>query len=266
VPLPDAVGGLLQFLQQVTHASDAVLLVRYYQAGQDPAERSVAYDRRGQHLESPLAPFARSIAGSVASMQAPCLLRDLEHGAGGSVELQPFERGRRSLLAAPLPVAANIQAVIELFDKQDNDAEGDFTPDDQRLLQAAAVFGTDLLRQALAQRQTHQLLLDAVAAALGASETVSQSLAGHKADRAEQPPVPAVLDQLREGLRTTGAGAIEPGAGLRLAEAIRVLAVRHGPAAVDHCIRLVEGLQKLLDKYSSLPDDAERDRTRGASR
>jgi two-component system, NtrC family, nitrogen regulation response regulator NtrX len=253
VPLPEAVGGFLQFLQQVTHAGDAVLLVRHYQAGRDPAERSVAYDSRGQRLEAPLAPFARSIAGSVSSMQAPCLLLDLERSAGVSVELQSFERGRRSLLAAPLPVAANIQAVIELFDKRGTDADTGFSAGDQRLLQAAAVFGTDLLRQALAQRQTHEFLLNAVAVALGASETVSQSLAERTASRAEQPPPPAILDQLREGLRTSGGGAVDPAASLRLAEAIRVLAVRHGPPAVDHCIRLVESLRELLDTFSPLP-------------
>jgi len=253
VPLPEAVGGLLQFLQQVTHAGDAVLLVRHYQSGQEPAERCLAYDSRGKRLEAPLAPFARSIAGSVASMQGPCLLGDLEQSAGATVELQPFERGRRSLLAVPLPVAANIQAVIELFDKRGGPADGGFSADDQRLVQAAAVFGTDLLRQALTQRQTHQMLLDAVAAALGASETVSQSLAERAAGQPEQPPPPAVLDRLREGLRTTGGAVVDPGDSLRLAEAIRVLAVRHGTPAVEHCIQLVESLRELLDTLSPLP-------------
>ena len=37
---------------------------------------------------------------------------------------------------------------------------------------------------------------------------------------------------------------------LRLAEAVRVLAVRHGPAAVQHCIRLVESLRQLLDSVT----------------
>jgi two-component system, NtrC family, nitrogen regulation response regulator NtrX len=247
VPLPEAIGGFLQFLQQVTHAGDAVLLVRHYQAGKDPTERCLAYDSRGQRLEAPLAAFARSIAGSVASMQAPCLLRDLERNGGGTVELQPFERGRRSLLAAPLPVAPHIQAVIELFDKTGSSADAAFSADDQRLLQAAAVFGTDLLRQALAQRQTNQVLLDAVAAALGASETVARSLAVPATNLPEQPPPAAVLDQLREGLRTSGAAAVDPGDSLRLAEAIRVLAVRHGTPAIEHCIRLVESLRTLLD-------------------
>ena len=35
-----------------------------------------------------------------------------------------------------------------------------------------------MLRQALAERQTHQVLFDAVAAALGASDSVAESLRG----------------------------------------------------------------------------------------
>jgi ActR/RegA family two-component response regulator len=251
VPLPEAIGGFLQFLRQVTHAGDAVLLVRHYQPGGTPAERCLAYGSDGQRLETALAPFPRSIAGNVVSMQAPCLLRDLDRTAGGTVELQPFERGRRSLLAAPLPVAANVQAVIELFDKQNAPTDAAFSADDQRLLQAAAVFGTDLLRQALAHRATHTVLLDAVAAALGASESVSKSLAGAVASGPAQPPPAAVMDQLREGLRSSGA-SVDPEDSVRLAEAIRVLAVRHGPSAVRHCIRLVEGLREVLDEVAGV--------------
>jgi hypothetical protein len=93
--LPEAIAGFLQFLQEVTHASDAVLLVRHYQAGQVPAERCLAYDKRGQKMQAQLVSFQRSIASSVVSMQAPCLLRDIESDAGQTVELQPFERGRK---------------------------------------------------------------------------------------------------------------------------------------------------------------------------
>jgi two-component system, NtrC family, nitrogen regulation response regulator NtrX len=252
VPLTEAVGGLLQFVREVTHAQDAVLLVRHYSQGPPLVDQCAAYDARGQLLADRLVPFPRSIAGSVISMQAPCMIHDLQNKAGSPVELQPFERGRRSLLAAPLPVAPHIQAVIELFDKRQQAGQGSFTPDDQRLLQAAAAFGTDLLRQALAQRQTNQVLLDAVAAALGATESVSQSLAASAPNRPEGPPPRAVLDQLREGLRAAPGAAIEADDSLRLAEAVRALAVRHGPAAVRHCIQLVESLRGLLDKMASV--------------
>jgi hypothetical protein len=52
------------------------------------------------------------------------------------------------------------------------------------------------------------------------------------------------MDRLREGLRDTPVGADET---LRLVEAVRVLALRHGRPAVEHCARLVESLRELLD-------------------
>ena len=48
------------------------------------------------------------------------------------------------------------------------------------------------------------------------------------------------MDQLREGLSAAPAPAADAGETLRLAEAVRVLALRHGPAAVRHCTQLVE--------------------------
>ena len=35
--------------------------------------------------------------------------------------------------------------------------------------------------------------------------------------------------------------------GMRLVEAVRGLALRHGPAAVEHCVKVVTDLRKLLD-------------------
>src|SRR4029077_9660362 len=119
------------------------------------------------------------------------------------LDLQPFEMGHHSVLAAPMMVAPGIHAVMELLDKQTPGAE--FSSDDKRLAQSAANLGADLLRQALAQRQTQQMLLDAVAAALGASEQMAQSLSGTTTERLEQPPPAQVLEQLRQGL-SAGSG------------------------------------------------------------
>jgi hypothetical protein len=105
-----------------------------------------------------------------------------------------------------------------------------------------------MLRQALAERQTHRILFDAVEAALGASDSMAQSLDG-AVPRPEDPPPAAVLEQLREGL-DTASDSLGAGATLRLAEAIRVLSVRHGPSAVNHCIQLVESLRQLLDEMT----------------
>lgn len=245
VPLPAAVGTLFRFLLRTTGAGDGVLLVRSYDADRQPAEITHAYDTNGQRLGIPLVPFARSLAGSAASMQKPSLMERLDEAASaGNLELQSFERGRRSLLAAPLSIAPGLQAVLELFDK----ANGGFNENDRQLAAAAADFGTEMLRQALAERQMHRVLFDAIEAALGASDSMVQSLdAG--APRRDDPPPAAVLQRLREGL-AEGADAVDADATLRLAESIRVLAVRHGPSAVQHCIRLVESLRQLLDEIT----------------
>jgi hypothetical protein len=181
--------------------------------------------------------------------------------ASGAIELQSFERGRHSLLAAPLPVAPGIQVVLELFDKHTPLAplrrgvggEGGFTPDDQRLVAAAADFGTEMLRQALAERQTQRVLFDAVAAALGAGDSIRATLGGTPDERREEPPPPAVMDRLRQGLSEAPEAAVDAEQTLRLVEAVRVLALRHGTPAVRHCTRLIEELQKLLDTITGSP-------------
>ncbi len=237
VPLPEAIRSLLRFLRRGTGACDGVLLVHSYDPQRQPAETCRAWDADGQPISGDLVPFARSLAGSVVSMEEPCTMERLDEETLNGIELQPFERGRRSVLAAAMPVAPGIQAVLELFDKQGSA----FTPEDRRLVSAAAEFGTEMLRQALAERQSRQALFDAVAAALAASDTLAQTLHG---PRPEEPPPPAVMQQLREGL---GEGPVDPDDTLRLAEAVRVLALRHGTPAVKHCIRLVESVRELLD-------------------
>ena len=100
--------------------------------------------------------------------------------------------------------------------------------------------GAELLRRGLAERQTHRLLFDAVEAALRASEGVN---AVHGGDAL---PPQAVLDRLKQSFATDDPIA-DGEVGLRLLEAVRALAVRHGTPAVDHCIALIESVRKLLD-------------------
>lgn len=247
VPLPDAIRSLFHFLLRTTAAAAGVLLVHHYDPERRPADTCRAYDTAGQPLDGELVPFARSIAAGVVSLQKPCAMTDLD---AAGVDLQSFERGRRSLLAAPLPVAPGVQVVLELFDKP-----GGFTDADQRLVAAAADFGTEILRQALAVQQSQQLLFDAVGAALGASASVVETLRDTAAERREQPPPDAVLEQLREGLRANPAAAVSADESLRLAEAVRVLAVRHGPAAVTHCVRLIDNIRGLLDAVTGAGEE-----------
>ncbi|HJT78793.1 MAG TPA: response regulator, partial [Gemmataceae bacterium] len=131
VPLPEAIASLFRFLLRTTGAREGVLLVRRYEPDRQPAEVCRAYDAAGKLLDVELVPFARSVAGSVVSLQEPSAMEQPDRAAtSGSVELQPFERGRQSLLAAPLPVAPGVQAVLELFDKQ---GAAGFTAEDHRL-------------------------------------------------------------------------------------------------------------------------------------
>jgi hypothetical protein len=174
-------------------------------------------------------------------MQEPCVLdRPREAPA---VQLQPFEKDRRTLLAAPLNVSTNLQGVLELFDKP-GDGFGDA---DRQVAAAAADFGVELLRQALAERQAHQVLFDAVDAALAAGDAMAHSLRPEDAPQPDEPLPATVLQTLREGLGGNPDAAVDADDAVRLAEAVRVLAVRHGSAAVRHCVRQVESLRTLLD-------------------
>lgn len=233
VPLPDAVRGLFRFLLRTTGATDGALLVRHTADG---ADVMAAFNPDGQPLDTGRVPFHQSLAASVVSMQEPGVMTDLDSATG--VALMPFERGRASVLAAPLRVGAGVQVVMELFDKPA------FTADDRRLAAVGADLGAELLRAAVSERQTHRLLFDAVEAALRASADVSSVLAGPTPDA---PPPAAVMETLKLGLNADANALIDADTGLELVEAVRVLAVRHGPEAVRHCLRTVRSLRELLD-------------------
>src|SRR5262245_51278743 len=228
---------------QTTRPRDGFLRVRHSGAAKQPAETCRAYEPAGQPVDA-VVPFAKSVAGTVVSMQESFAMNDLSKA--GAIELQPFEKNRKNLLAAPVTVTSGLHAVIELFDKPEP-----FTADDQRLVRAAADLGAEMLRQALGQRQAHELLLDAVAAALGASAQVEETLQGTSDQRLEQPPPVEVLDQLRAGLRASGGDQAAAEQSLKLAEAIRVLTVKDGPVALEHCLKLVEQVRGLLDTVNS---------------
>ena len=227
VPLPHAIGSLFRFLMRTTGAADGVLLVRQLS---DTTEMYRAYGADGRALTGELLPFAQSIAATAASMQEPCAMGRDDLAA---VARQPFEKNRSSLLAAPLSVGPGLHVVMELFDKQTG---ATFTDEDRKIALAAADFGGEILRQALAERQNHQLLFDAVGAALGVTDRLAATTA--PTSTLEQPPAAAVMDSLREGLNTALGPAVDSDAALELAGGPRA-GPRHGPAAVRHCVRVV---------------------------
>jgi hypothetical protein len=138
-------------------------------------------------------------------------------------------------------VSADVSVVLELFDKRGGQP---FDDEDRRLLAAASDLGGDLLRQAMSERQARRTLFGAVEAALKATEAFSNL----NAAAPDAPPPTVVMDRLRQELRSDGAAVVDPDSSLRLAEAIRVLALRHGPAAVAHCVGLVDSVRRLLDE------------------
>ncbi len=230
VPRPRAIASLSEFLRRITGAADAVLVLRT-----PSTEWIEAWTPAGEPIAGEFAPFARSLAAAALSQGEPCILNDPE--TMSPADLQPFERGRKSILIIPLPAGGGIQAALELFDRP-----GGFRDDDRRLASAAAEIGAELLRQALAERAAQRTLFDALAAALAASDAVA---AGH--DAAGEPPPAAVLDSVRSALTIGGASSRESQAAIRLAEAIRALAATHGVAALDHCRHVVESVRQLLD-------------------
>lgn len=240
VPLPAAVKSLLRFVIRGTNATDGALIVRH--TAPDGTESTVAYGSAGEAHPAPVVPFGRSLAASVISFQEPVALNDFDPKSLGPVELLPFEVKRSCILAAPLRVGAETVVVIELFDK----AAPGFTDEDRRLLASAAEVGTDLLRQAVAERQTHQLLFDAVEAALQATANLGEAMP----TPADATPPLAVMASLRESLGADANATADANTTLRLVEAVRALALKHGPSAVDHCVKVVNDLRKLLDEIT----------------
>ena len=234
VPLPVAVHTLFRFLLRATGATDGVLIVRHLYP--DGTDVTACYTPTGEVIDGPPIDFSRSLAASAVAMQEACVLTDFDADAG-LVELRPFERGRKSILAAPVSVGPGAHVVLELFDKPA------FTDEDRRLVAAAADIGAELLRQALAERQTHRLIFDAVEAALQAGRDVQRTI-----DGSPGPDAPAAaLERLRQGLSMDTNAVADADTSLKLVEAVRSLAMRHGPPAVDHCVKLVQNLRDLLD-------------------
>jgi len=237
VPLPAAVHSLFRFLLQSTGAADGALVVRHAPA--DGPEQMAAYGADGRRLDIGAAVFSRSLASCLVSLQEPSVMTDFSPDSLGGMELMPFEQNRSAILAAALPVGGSAQVVLELFDKPA------FTDADKRLVSATSDIAAELLRQAMAERQTSRLLFDAVEAALRATDTVSETL---NTSPPATPPAPDILAKLKRGLSADTNAVTDADTGLRLIEAVRELALRYGPPAVDHCVRVVENVKKLLDQ------------------
>lgn len=239
VPLSDGIRQLFRFLQRTTRAEAGVLLIRQNVGAE---ETCAAYSVDGELLSVPVIPFANSLAATAVSMQEPCLLNAIDPVSLGPVQLQSFEKHRKHLLLSPLPVGPGTHVVLELFDKRDGKG---FTEEDRSLVAAASEFGSELFRHALSEKETQSLLLQAVESALKVSRQISSEL-----PQETDAPTETVMKQLREGLASSLNPVVDAPSSLRLTEAIRTLAMRHGSPAVDHCLTLIENLNDLLDRVT----------------
>jgi ActR/RegA family two-component response regulator len=246
VPIPAAIRSLFQFLIETTGAADAVLLVRSYEAERDPQEINRVYDRQGALLDVPMGPFASSLVGGAVSMQDVCVWQRPEGDMPPGVVLQSFERQRQNILAAPITVGPGIQAIIELFDKP-----GGFVPADKRAVRAGVAVGAELLRQAFAERQNQRILIDAVQAALGASESLTASMQQGAEVSSTQAPSTVALDSLRENLQKQLGPGIYSEEVLHLLQAVRDLALAHGAAALRHCLQIIESTATFLGEVGA---------------
>jgi DNA-binding response OmpR family regulator len=252
VPLSESVRALFQFLLRSTGAQDGALITRSYDPAREPKEIYRAYDSKGQAIDGDLVPFDHSLAALVLSMQQPIAWV----GFAGQepvapAQLQSFENGRKSFLAVPLAVAPDVQVVLELFDKDPRPDEG-FTRADQDLVASVKEFAVELLRHALAERQSFQVLATALASARRASQSMEQSLEGSHAAEQKSRVEQDICDHVRKQL-AEATGPENYAASIRLAEGIRLLGLRHGSAALAHCTQLIEQVHQLLDRIAGTP-------------
>jgi two-component system, NtrC family, nitrogen regulation response regulator NtrX len=241
VPVTSAVRTLFVLLLETTGAQDGVLLVRSYDAERNPPETFRAYDQQGSLLDVKLEPFASSLVGGAASMQEICIWEPGAARLPDGISLQPFERHRQNILAAPLTVASGVSAIIELFDKP-----GGFTAADKRIARAGADVGTELLRQSFAERQSQRLLIETVEAALGASESLAATMQSGSPSAGGGAAGAEALNSLRENLQKQLAPGVESDEVVRLLQAIRAMAATHGAAAIRHALRVVDSTSTLL--------------------
>jgi DNA-binding NarL/FixJ family response regulator len=258
-PFTDRVRSFLRFVQGVTAASAGVLVVRSHVAQRQPPELVRVHNLDGGDVEVPLVPFADSLASAVLSMQGTCLLADLGQAATErGVRLQAFEKQRRHLLAAALPVGPGVNAVLELFDKTAaGRTPGPFTEADRQFVSAAVPFGTELLRQSVAESEAHRLLANALEGALEMSSSITATLRSSPAESTPPPgapPPPLVLDRLRQGLKQSVLTGMANDQSLELAELIRELSVRHGPDVLQHALAMLRSVDQLLCRVSGVAE------------
>jgi len=227
--LPAGTLGSLVAIAMQIHGADRGALVIRQQHG-SAAEHVGAIDPNGSELPVCVEPFRNTFAANVVDRTEAIWVGEL----GDDVSWHGFERPAKSILAIPLAGIPGVQAVLELFDVER-------PPADRKAATAAMRdLGSELIRHAFAERQSHTLLAEAVEAALHAGDRVRDTLSPSASIE--------VLDTLKRGLAADPSAIVEVETELELLEAVRELALRHGKDAVDHCLGVVRSLCELLDR------------------
>jgi ActR/RegA family two-component response regulator len=241
LPLPEAFRALIGFMISLTRGSSAVLIVRCGPTSSTPASVRV-FDAAGAPMDVPRWAFERSIAASALSLSRPAAMAGLGQSLPPGVQLQSFERGHESVLAIPLTTGGQMQAVIEIFDKQSPPGQPDspgFDSHDEEMVASAAILGSALFRQAVGEKGARQILLRALESALDSARTLDRRTGDRPgADQGTIADVARRLAEAPDGLSVDS---------LRLLELIRDLDRRYGSEALAHCTRLVADVGRLLD-------------------
>lgn len=236
-PFADVARTLLRAMQVSTQARSGYLILF---AENEPVR---GHDQHGNPIDLPPVTGGYALSQQALTFQGAVVVPDLPILARReNLVLFPHQMECQTMLAVPLTVTPQVRAVLELFDPLDsNGAPASFRVEDCRLVSALAPLAEDLLRQSINERQTRRMLLNAIQTALQSSRSLADSL--QPEPRPEDPLSPAILDTIRQGL-SDSPDATQM---VRLAEGIRILSMRFGPAAIQHCIHLVESLRTLLE-------------------
>jgi DNA-binding NarL/FixJ family response regulator len=240
VSLPQSLARIFRFTVHATRATDGSLVVRHGGHG----ETYRAYRTDGEPVAEELVPFAESLAAAAISLSEPFVAHPAEGSEG--FRLQPFEIGRKEILAVPVTLGPSTNLVLELFDRRD----GPFTEDDRQLARLAAELAGEIVRHNLNSHEQHRLLFEAIETALQTTQRLADS-GGSTYSRPEQPPPQEVMERIRQGLHSSADAVVDVAAAMELAEAIRKLAVRHGPNAVRHCTRIIQSVEHLIDALTT---------------
>ncbi|MCS7271129.1 MAG: response regulator [Gemmataceae bacterium] len=169
VPVPQAARDLLRLALRITAATDGVLLVHVRpSSGVAAEERLTLYPVEGDPTTITEVAFRHTLAATALSQQEPLVLTEAPSTPPDAFCLLPPEKQRRNLLIAPLVIDTETAGALELFDK----ATGTFSQEDVAVVRATAELGADLLRRSRAERHSQRLLIDALAAALQATQQV----------------------------------------------------------------------------------------------